>query len=405
LPNADFIEIASFGNHSLGLKSDSTIVAWGDNYYGQCNVSEPNDSFVMVGAGGGHSLGLKSGGTIVAWGRNNNGECNVPAPNEDFVAVGSGVYHSLGLKTDGTIVAWGSNNYGQCNVPAPNEGFIAVAGGYAHSLGLKADGTIVAWGSNSYGQCIIPAPNEGFEAIACGAYQSLGLKSDGTISAWGMNEYGQCDIPSMNEDFTSVTAGYHHTLGLKRGDIVAVAFSSFIADSREGGIVLHWEVEADESLNGFRLYRAEARGEFFCITDCPLSPSVRTYEDRTIEPGVEYRYMVGILTADGREIRSLEVAACSGAMPLALDQNVPNPFNPRTSIGFSVPGSEQVGIDIYDPTGRLVRRLIDKPMDTGRYDVEWDGRDNNGRTVASGVYFYRLTVGKQTSTKKMILLR
>ncbi|MCK4236519.1 MAG: T9SS type A sorting domain-containing protein, partial [Candidatus Krumholzibacteria bacterium] len=64
-----------------------------------------------------------------------------------------------------------------------------------------------------------------------------------------------------------------------------------------------------------------------------------------------------------------------------------------------------VRLDIYDLEGRLVQRLIDKPMQAGRHQIEWNGRDDRGRTVASGVYFYRLTVGKQTSAKKMILLR
>ena len=75
--------------------------------------------------------------TIVAWGNNGYGQCNVPAPNSGFVAVAAGGYHSLGLKSDGTIVAWGYNGSGQCNVPAPNSGFVAVAGGEDHSLGLK----------------------------------------------------------------------------------------------------------------------------------------------------------------------------------------------------------------------------------------------------------------------------
>ncbi len=84
-----------------------------------------------------HSLGLKSDGTIVAWGDNDYGQCDVPAPNADFVAVAAGWWHSLGLKSDGTIVAWGLNGYGQCNVPAPNADFVAIAGGGMWSLGLR----------------------------------------------------------------------------------------------------------------------------------------------------------------------------------------------------------------------------------------------------------------------------
>jgi hypothetical protein len=185
----------------------------------------------------------------------------------------------------------------------------------------------------------------------------------------------------------------------------AVAFSSIAADSREGAIVLQWGTAADEALKGFRLYRAPRSGDFSCITASPLSSDARTYEDRRIEPGKEYRYTVAAITLYGREIRSPEVIASSIASSLALDQNSPNPFNPQTTIGFSLPGSEHVRLDIYDLGGRLVQCLVDKPLQAGHHQIEWNGKDAGGRTVASGMYFYRLTVGKQVSSKKMVLLR
>jgi hypothetical protein len=109
-------------------------------------VLAPNSGFVAVAAGGYHSLGRKSDGTVVAWGRNDYGQCDVPAPNSGFVAVSGGDCHSLGLKSDGTVVAWGRNDYGQCEVPAPNSGFVAVAAGGYHSLGLRGLVTAVAFG-------------------------------------------------------------------------------------------------------------------------------------------------------------------------------------------------------------------------------------------------------------------
>jgi alpha-tubulin suppressor-like RCC1 family protein len=136
-----------------------------------------------------HSFGLKADGSIVAWGRNDTGQCDIPSPNSNFIAVSSSsvlldeVYsgHSLGLKTDGSIVAWGLNKYGQCNVPTPNSGFVAIATGWNHSLGLKADGSIVTWGDNYYGQCDIPLPNTGYVVIATGGYHNLALKAEGAI--------------------------------------------------------------------------------------------------------------------------------------------------------------------------------------------------------------------------------
>ena len=73
-------------------------MAWGDNTYGKCDVPVPNADFVSVAGGDFHSLGLKSDGTIVAWGSNTSGQCDVPVPNADFVAVAGGSGHSLGIK-------------------------------------------------------------------------------------------------------------------------------------------------------------------------------------------------------------------------------------------------------------------------------------------------------------------
>jgi hypothetical protein len=211
----DLVAVAGGSLHSLGLKSDGTVVAWGWNADGQCDVPVPNADFVAVAGGWRHSLGLKSDGTVVAWGNNDYGQCDVPVPNADFVAVAGDGYYSLGLKSDGTVAAWGRNDYGECDVPVPNADFVAVAGGSWHSLGLKSDGTIVVWGDNYEGQCDVPAPNADFVAVAGGWRHSLGLKSDGTVVAWGYNDYGQCDVPAPNADFVAVAGGWDHSLGLK----------------------------------------------------------------------------------------------------------------------------------------------------------------------------------------------
>jgi hypothetical protein len=88
-----------------------------------------------------------------------------------------------------------------------------------------------------------------------------------------------------------------------------------------------------------------------------------------------------------------------------LDQNHPNPFNPATSIGFSLESGAQVSLRILDAGGRIVRELLDGRQAAGVYSVTWDGRDDAGQRVASGVYFYRLIAGEQASTRKMTLLQ
>jgi hypothetical protein len=93
-----------------------------------------------------------------------------------------------------------------------------------------------------------------------------------------------------------------------------------------------------------------------------------------------------------------------------LDQNVPNPFNPATSIAYGVPRLEgqaavAVGIEVFDVQGRLVRRLFQGTQAAGTYKTLWDGRDDRGKRVHSGIYFYRLRVAEQSIARKMLLLQ
>lgn len=88
-----------------------------------------------------------------------------------------------------------------------------------------------------------------------------------------------------------------------------------------------------------------------------------------------------------------------------LFQNVPNPFNPSTTIRFDLPDAGPVRLRIYDVKGALVATLLDGYVEEGTGEVVWTGKGSDGRSVASGIYFYRLTAGGFTETKKMVLLR
>lgn len=89
----------------------------------------------------------------------------------------------------------------------------------------------------------------------------------------------------------------------------------------------------------------------------------------------------------------------------ALHPNVPNPFNPVTTIQYDVPSSVDVNISIYDVAGRLVRELVNEHRAAGRWSAQWNGDDDGGQRVASGVYFYRMRAGAFVDTKKMVLLK
>jgi len=90
----------------------------------------------------------------------------------------------------------------------------------------------------------------------------------------------------------------------------------------------------------------------------------------------------------------------------ALQSNVPNPFNPQTTIAFEIPEQQAVTLRVFDMSGRLVRELISsEPHTPGRHEVVWNGRDDTGRQVASGTYFYRLEAGSYSETKRMVLVK
>jgi hypothetical protein len=88
-----------------------------------------------------------------------------------------------------------------------------------------------------------------------------------------------------------------------------------------------------------------------------------------------------------------------------LGQNFPNPFNPTATIRFEIARPEHVRLKVFDVSGRLVRTLVDEPRQPNAYVVVWDGTDDRGGPVASGVYFYRMTAGSFVQTRKMMLLK
>ena len=215
--------VSSGCSHTVGLKSDGTVVAVGQNYYGQCDVNDWKD-IVSISTGGkslnrSYTIGLKSDGTVVAVGGNDDGQCNV-SDWKDIVAINADNRRTVGLKSDGTVVAVGYNEDGQCDVSGWKN-IVAISVGGAHTVGLKADGTLVAVGYNEYGQCDVSGWKD-IVAISVGFFHTVGLKADGTLVAVGYNGDGQCDVSGWN-DIVATSAGNNHTVGLKSdGTVVAV---------------------------------------------------------------------------------------------------------------------------------------------------------------------------------------
>lgn len=89
----------------------------------------------------------------------------------------------------------------------------------------------------------------------------------------------------------------------------------------------------------------------------------------------------------------------------SLEQNYPNPFNPVTEIAFGIPVNSHVRLDIFNVLGQKVTTLVDGELPAGAHEVTWDGRNSDGGSVSSGVYFYRITADSFTDTRKMMLLK
>lgn len=207
------------------------IVSWGDNRSGQLGdgSTAPNRAYWgalnldgtwnAIAAGTGHSLVLKTDGSVWAWGENGKGQLGIGTTNDartpyttqisNVVAIAAGGSHSLALKSDGTVWAWGANDGGQLGSgtladavsPVQVKGFflvraVAIAAGENHSLAADGNGEVWAWGKNTYGQLgdssitdrtapVKVKQLNNVMQVAAGANHSLALKNDGSVWAWG----------------------------------------------------------------------------------------------------------------------------------------------------------------------------------------------------------------------------
>jgi alpha-tubulin suppressor-like RCC1 family protein len=273
----------SCGTHTLAIKDDGTLWAWGHNGYGQLGRGTWNNvrndpaqisgthpaGWLSVAAGEVHSVGLSANGSIWAWGDGEYGQLGHGDNEEistatrvgaasDWVAVAAGIQHTLAIKANGTLWAWGDNEDGQLGIGRSGEyeqknvptqvgaatNWAAVAAGEWHTLALKNDGTLWAWGYNGRGQLGVGtsasqfAPSQvGAEkdwvAISCGESFSVALKADGTLWAWGRNTNGQLGIGNNDDqnapvkvgsasDWKAVMAGYSHTVALRNNGSIMV---------------------------------------------------------------------------------------------------------------------------------------------------------------------------------------
>ncbi len=187
--------------------------------------------------------------------------------------------------------------------------------------------------------------------------------------------------------------------------VVSVLISRFDARAHRDGIRLEWRVEADELVRGFRVYRGAADDVQRVLNDDLVPADATSFVDAMARPGVAYTYVLAAVKENGGEVRSIPAVASMEPLALELEPNVPNPFNPTTRIGFTLPSEDRAVVRVYDVRGAHVATVLDARLDAGRHLVDWNGVDDAGAPVASGTYFYTLAAGKRTLSGKMVLVK
>jgi alpha-tubulin suppressor-like RCC1 family protein len=271
----DWCDASAGSAHSLGVRQDGSLWAWGANANGRLGddtITTRSSPVSVVGgftdwcaasAGIAHSLGVRTNGSLWAWGANNNGQLgddtittrsspvSVVGGFTDWCAASAGTNHSLGVRQGGSLWAWGSNNSGQLGddtitsrsspvsvVGGFTDWCAASAGGY-HSLGVRTNGSLWAWGLNSNGRLgddTITSRRSpvsvvgGFTdwcAASAGDCHSLGVRTNGSLWAWGLNSSGQLGDDTITSrrspvsvvggftDWCQVSAGTNHSLGVR----------------------------------------------------------------------------------------------------------------------------------------------------------------------------------------------
>jgi len=327
-------------------------------------------------------------------------------------------------------VGGGVNDNGVTALAVTANGDLYVGGTFTTvGSGSVVAGRVARWNGNAWsdlnggvtGDVFALAAN-GNDLYAGGAFTVTGDGDALRIAKWSGGSWSPLgtgtndNVLAVRSSGNDVWVGGQFTLaggqsslrfGRYNPDIVPVLIQAFAARPAEGRVDLAWRTWADEEVSGYRIYRKKlGDASLAAINPGALVPvDAQSYSDTEVRPNETYFYQLAAVTPDGSETRSPLVEARVPGSALVLEQNFPNPFNPITTIRFSAPAGVSARLVVYDARGKLVATLFDGPSSGGAREVQWNGRDDRGAPVSTGVYFYRLEAGKRTLTRKMLLLK
>ena len=241
----------------------------------------------------------------------------------------------------------------------------------------------------------------------------------GTVHGHGKNEYS-IDVPTIG-DSTIALGPYNSTFFIRGATATTFTFfdspidSGYSLDNLAPGVPLNfvyetgdltWDESSDADFDYFTVYGSNT-DDFgsAIIVDYSVPPSM----DVSGSPYVYY--FVTATDFSGNEGKPAKINTLSGAGGTPKSYvlsvaNYPNPFNPRTTVSYTVPSRGPVTIAIYDARGARVATLLDRvDRAMGAYTIEWDGRADSGATASSGIYFARIEHASGTRSKKMVLLK
>ncbi len=287
-----------------------------------------------------------------------------------------------------------------------------------------ADGSVL-WNypmAFQYGVAQVPdLNNDGINDVITGDQNGTFYCIEGTGSPLlfsqnfaGDRIYTVNPLPSIdgNASYELVAGTYNGKVICFSGGLnaVPVELVSFNASVNGNDVTLNWTAATQLNNKGFEIERKSGNDQFYSVSfikgdGTTTEQKSYSYTDKELKVG-DYTYRLKQIDFDGTVHYSNGInVSVNLPTEFSLSQNYPNPFNPTTTINFSVPQKSTVKLIVYDILGKEVKTLINSEKDAGSYKVQWNGTNNKGLTVSTGIYIYRISAGNFVSEKKMILMK